>query len=54
MLQVAMFQAFSPTSNMGIANALTGAGVSIIILVLGIFMIVKANKKLKVINNKRK
>ena len=47
MLQVAMFQAFSPSSNLGFANALTGAGVSAIILVLGIYMIIKANKKLK-------
>ena len=46
-LQVAMFQAFSPTHNTSIANGLTGAGVSAIILALGIFMIVKANKKLK-------
>ena len=46
-LQVAMFQAFSPESNLGFANALTGALVSAIILVLGIIMIVKANKKLK-------
>lgn len=47
MLQVALFQAFSPTSNLGFANALTGGGVSLIILVLGILMIIKANKKLK-------
>lgn len=47
MLQVALFQAFSPESNLGFANALTGAGVSAIILVLGILMIVKANKRLK-------
>ena len=53
MLQVAMFQAFSPESNLGIANALTGAGVSAIILVIGIIMIVKANKKLKEIKNKQ-
>ena len=46
-LQVALFQAFSPSSNLGFANALTGAGVSAIILVLGIFMIVKSNKRLK-------
>ena len=46
-LQVAMFQAFSPTSNSGIANALTGAGVSLIILVVGILMIIKANRILK-------
>lgn len=50
-LQVAMFQAFSPSSNLGIANALTGAGVSAIILFLGILMIVKANKKLKELKN---
>ena len=47
MLQVALFQAFSPESNLGFANALTGAGVSAIILFLGIIMIVKANKRLK-------
>ena len=44
MLQVAMFQAFSPSANYGIANALTGAGVSAIILALVILMIVKANR----------
>ena len=52
MLQVAMFQAFSPTSNLGFANALTGGGVSVIILVMGIFMIIKANRKLKQIGDK--
>ena len=46
-LQVAMFQAFAPEQNLGFANALTGGGVSAIILVLGILMIIKANKKLK-------
>ena len=46
-LQVAMFQAFAPEHNLGFANALTGAGVSAIILILGIFMIIKANKRLK-------
>ncbi|MBQ9795380.1 MAG: hypothetical protein IJW36_00260 [Clostridia bacterium] len=51
-LQVAMFQAFSPSSNLGIANALTGAGVSAIILILGIFMIIKANKRLKELKTK--
>ena len=51
MLQVALFQAFSPESNLGFANALTGAGVSAIILFLGILMIVKANKRLKQIKN---
>ncbi len=46
-LQVAMFQAFAPELNKGIANGLTGAGVSIIILALGIYMICKANKEIK-------
>ena len=46
MLQVAMFQAFSPEHNLGFANALTGAGVSAIILVLGVLMIIKSNKRL--------
>lgn len=46
-LQVAMFQAFSPELNSGFANALTGAGVSLIIMTLGVLMIVKANKLLK-------
>lgn len=52
-LQVAMFQAFSPSSNLGFANALTGAGVSAIILFLGIVMIVKANKRLEDIKNSK-
>ena len=46
-LQVAMFQAFSPESNLSFANALTAGGISIIILILGIYMIIKANKTLK-------
>lgn len=46
-LQVAMFQAFSPELNSGFANALTGAGVSLIIMTLGVLMIIKANKLLK-------
>ncbi|MBP3619890.1 MAG: hypothetical protein J6J24_04440 [Clostridia bacterium] len=45
-LQVAMFQAFSPENNTSFANALTGAVVSLIILTLGIIMIVQANKNL--------
>ncbi len=49
-LQVAMFQAFAPEHNIGFANALTGAGVSAIIFILGIFMIVKANRRLKVLS----
>ncbi len=51
-LQVALFQAFSPESNKGFANALTGAGVSIIILLLAILMIIKANKTLKTLKEK--
>lgn len=50
-LQVSLFQAFSPQSNTSIANGLTGGAVSIVILALGIFMIVKANK---IIKNRRK
>ena len=50
-LQVAMFQAFSPEHNQSIANGLTGGGVALIIFTLGIFMIVKANKKLKELKN---
>lgn len=46
-LQVAMFQAFSPENNNSIANGLTGGAVSAIVLALGIFMIIKANKILK-------
>ena len=46
-LQVALFQAFSPESNLSVANALTGAGVSLIIFAFGIVMIVVANLKLK-------
>ena len=45
-LQVAMFQAFAPQHNTSIANGLTAGAVSLVILTLGIFMIVKANKLL--------
>ncbi len=45
-LQVAMFQAFSPENNTSIANGITGAIMSLIILCLGTFMIIKSNKKL--------
>lgn len=51
-LQIAMFKAFSPESNTGFANALTGAGVAIIIISIGIYMIVSSTKKLK--NQKEK
>lgn len=46
-LQVAMFQAFSPENNTSFANGVVGGLVSAIILALGIFMIIKSNKKLK-------
>ncbi len=46
-LQVALFQAFSPDANKSIANALTGGAVSLAILTIGVLMIAKANKLLK-------
>lgn len=46
-LQVALFQAFSPENNKGIANGLTGGVVCAIILFIGIVMIVKGNNSLK-------
>lgn len=46
-LQVALFQAFSPESNTSFANGLTGGAVSIIILSLGSYMVIKANKIIK-------
>lgn len=51
-LQVAMFQAFSPQNNTSFANALTGAGISVIILTIGIYMIVRANKEIKLIRSR--
>ena len=46
-LQVALFQAFSPEYNTSFANGLTGAGVASVILTLGIFMIIKSNNKIR-------
>ena len=46
-LQVALFQAFSPISNSGVSNGITGGAISLLILLLGIFMIIKANKSPK-------
>ena len=46
-LQVALFQAFSPESNTSFANGSTGGAVSIIILSLGSYMVIKANKIIK-------
>lgn len=51
-LQVAMFQAFSPENNTSVANGLTGGAVALIIMALGIYMIYKANKTLKQKENK--
>ena len=48
-----MFQAFSPEQNQSIANGLTGGGVAIIIFTLGIYMIIKANKRLKELKNQK-
>ena len=46
-LQVALFQAFSPENNTSFANGLTGGVISVLILILAIYMIIKANKILK-------
>lgn len=51
-LQVAMFQAFSPANNKSIANGLTGGAVALVIFALGIYMIIKANKRLKQLKEK--
>lgn len=51
-LQVAMFQAFSPEYNTSFANGLTGGLISAIILSLAIYMIVTSNKKLKLLEIK--
>ncbi len=50
-LQVAMFQAFSPEANSGFANALTGAGVSAVIVAVGVIMVVVASKKIKLLTS---
>lgn len=52
-LQVAMFQAFSPEYNTSFANALTGAVVGLFILAIGIVMIIKSNKLIKEKKNER-
>jgi len=46
-LQVALFQAFAPEHNTSVANGLTGGVVSLIILLLGIYMIIKSKNKMK-------
>lgn len=51
-LQVALFQAFSPESNLSFANALTGGGVALLIIALGTHMIIKSNKMLQMLETK--
>ena len=51
-LQVALFQAFSPESNKSFANGLTGGAVSLAILALGAFIVVKANRIIKQMGDK--
>lgn len=46
-LQTAMFAAFAEDANVAVFNALTGGVVSIVIIVIGIYMIVKGHAKLK-------
>ena len=47
-LQTAMFHSFGGEGiSTGVANALTGAAVCIVVFLLGVFMIVKGNKGLK-------
>ncbi|MBQ8684987.1 MAG: hypothetical protein IJ514_02300 [Clostridia bacterium] len=51
-LQTAMFHSFGDEGlNTGLANALTGAAVCLVVLTLGVMMIVSANKKLKQVKN---
>lgn len=47
-LQTSMFHAFAePSATTSLANALTGAGVCLLVLLLGVYMIITANKELK-------
>ena len=46
-LQTAMFQEFGQGISTSVANALTGAGVCALVLTLGVYMIVKAQKGIK-------
>ncbi len=46
-LQTAMFHSFATGADVGLFNAMTGAAVCAVVLTLGIFMIVKGNKRLK-------
>lgn len=46
-LQTAMFQEFGQGISTGVANAMTGAGVCALVLALGVYMIIKAQKGIK-------
>ena len=46
-LQTSMFFEFANGTSTGFANALTGAAVCLVVLALGVYMIVKGQKKLK-------
>lgn len=53
-LQTSMFHAFAePSTATSLANALTGAAVCLLVLLLGTYMIISANKELKRIRNSR-
>ncbi len=56
-LQTAMFQAFGEGSNPYMFNAITGAGVTLILVALSVVMITHGNreiKRLKLTNNNNK
>ena len=53
-LQTAMFHSFSKNFDATLANALTGSGVAIGIIVLAVIMIINGQKALKNINDKSK
>lgn len=46
-LQIAMFQNFSPETNVALPNALTGGAVCLLTLALGVYMLVDANRREK-------
>ncbi|MBO5102518.1 MAG: hypothetical protein J6C13_00320 [Clostridia bacterium] len=52
-LQVAMFQAFSPENNLNYANAITGGVMCLIILILGVYMFINANNTIKNLNKEQ-
>ena len=54
-LQTAMFHAFAkPSAMTQLANALTGGAVCLAVMAVGIYMIIKANKELKVLYAKER